>query len=174
MGLGLAACSSGTPTASRTTPKVTAGTSETTTTATPATTAPALKGGANPNGPFCKNLAVDNAAAVTLSKALDAATKSKDLAVVKPAFESFLSATRTELAKVTGSATSAPANVQAAFATVTRFYANLEVIVAHATSVAQIQSSIASLTRTPAITGARTTISAYVTQQCGTATTPST
>lgn len=182
MSLGLAACSSGTSTASRTTSKTSAGkssgasspTSTTSTSSTSASATPVLKGGSSPHSAFCTNLAVENAAEAKLSKGLDAATKSNNLAIVQKAFGSFLTSTQKELAKVTGSATSAPANVKTAFATVTSFYAQLKSTVAHATSIKQIQSAIAGLTQTPAIAGAGSTISAYVTEQCGSSTTPST
>ncbi|MHB1711337.1 MAG: hypothetical protein ACYCV7_08040 [Acidimicrobiales bacterium] len=166
--LGLAACSSGTPSASPTTSKVSAGP------ASKAFPATIRKGGSNPNSSFCKNLARENAAATKLSKGLNTATKSNKLATVQKAFESFLTATQGELAKVTGSATSAPTKVKIAFATVTSFYAQLKLTVAHATSIKQIQTAISGMARGPAITSAGSTISAYVTQQCGSPTTSST
>lgn len=159
LGLGLAACSSGSNSASPTTTKAST------------VTTPALKGGSDPNSTFCKNLSQENATESTLSTGLSNAMKSNNLATIKAAFNSFLVATQGELGKVTGAASSAPADVKAAFKTVTDFYAQLKTTVAGASSVAQIQSSLTSLTGAPAISSAGTTISGYVTGLCGEAAT---
>ena len=142
-------------------------------TTTTATTA-ARTGGFNSNSTFCKDLAQESAAETTLSTGLSDAMKTNDLATIKTAFNTFLDATQVELQKVTGAASSAPANVKAAFKTITDFYAQLKTTVAGASSVAQIQSALTSLTSNAAATSADTTISAYVTGQCGTTTTSST
>jgi hypothetical protein len=157
LGLGLAACSSGSPTT-----KASSGSTAPT---------PALKGGSDPNSTFCKNLSQENATESTLSTGLSNAMKSNNLATIKAAFNSFLVATQGELGKVTGAASSAPPNVKAAFKTVTDFYAQLKTTVAGDSSVAQIQSSLTSLTGAPAIRSAGTTISGYVTGLCGQAST---
>ena len=162
LGLGLAACSSGSNSASPTTTKASSGSTATT---------PALKGGSDPTSTFCKNLSQENATESTLSTGLSNAMKSNNLATIKAAFNSFLVATQGELGKVTGAASSAPADVKAAFKTVTDFYGQLKTTVAGASSVAQIQSSLTSLTGAPAISSAGTTISGYVTGLCGEAAT---
>jgi putative hemolysin len=162
LGLGVAACSSGSNSASPTTTKASSGST--------ATTA-ARTGGSNPNSAFCKGLAQQSATETTLSTGLSDAMKTNDLATIKTAFKTFLDATQVGLQKVTSAASSAPANVKAAFKTITDSYAQIKASVAGASSVAQIQSSLTSLTSAPAATSADTTISAYVTGQCGVAAT---
>jgi hypothetical protein len=165
LGLGLAACSSGSKSASPTTTKASSGSTATT---------PALKGGSNPNSAFCKDLSQQSATETTLSTGLSDAMKTNDLATIKTAFKTFLDATQVGLQKVTGAASSAPANVKTAFKTITDSYAQIKASVAGASSVAQIQSSLTSLTSNAAATSADTTISAYVTGQCGVAATSTT
>jgi putative hemolysin len=162
LGLGVAACSSGSNSASPTTTKASSGST--------ATTA-ARTGGSNPNSAFCKGLAQQSATETTLSTGLSDAMKTNDLATIKTAFKTFLDATQVGLQKVTSAASSAPANVKTAFKTITDSYAQIKASVAGASSVAQIQSSLTSLTSNAAATSADTTISAYVTGQCGVAAT---
>jgi len=167
-GFGLAACSSGTNSASTTTTKASSGS----TTTTIGTT-----GGADPGSAFCKDVLAASASGSkesNLSNALTTAMNTNDLAKVKTAFGPFITESQSELQTASAAAPNAPAAVKTAFQTVTAFYSQVRAKVSSATKLATLQSDITTLSNAKPIVDAGTTISGYVTAQCGTASTTTT
>ncbi len=167
-GLGLAACSSGTNSASSSTTTTKAPSGSTTSTSITTT------GGADPNGAFCKALAAGNATETNLSNNLTTAMNTNNLAKVKTAFGPFITESQAELQQASAAAPTAPAAVKAAFKTVTDFYNQVRTKVSSATNLTTLQSDITTLSDSKPITDAGTTISGYVTAQCGSAATATT
>jgi len=165
-GLALAACSSGANSASSTT-TTTASSGSTTSTSITTT------GGADPTSAFCKDLSAASSTESKLSSDLTTAMNTKNLAKVKTAFGPFITESQSEIQKASAAAPTAPSAVKAAFKTVTDFYTQIKAKVASATNLTTLQTDITNLSNTKAITDAGTTISGYVTAQCGTASTTS-
>jgi hypothetical protein len=159
--LALAACSSGSSTsaASSNTP--------------PSSVSATTPQGANPGSGFCSELNAENAKLGHLGQTFSAAVASHNLASIKQTLGTYLTSAADAMVKVEASMSSAPANVQAALATVNQFFSQLRSAVANASTLKQLETSLGAAGNPAQLQAAGKTLDAYTTSQCGDLTSPS-
>ncbi|HEY2213447.1 MAG TPA: hypothetical protein VGH31_00220 [Acidimicrobiales bacterium] len=133
-------------------------------------------GGSNPGGSFCVAYQNEEKAAenTKYTAAMTAAIESGNIAGVKAAFKQVQAEEGPLLAKAKSVINQTPANVQAAFNIIIAQLPKEYAAVSSATSLTQLQTAFESFATTPAFKTATDTVTAYVTSQCGTLTTPTT
>ena len=134
--------------------------------------APSLQG-VNPGGGFCSELKTENAKSAQFSKTFGTAAASQNITSIKQTLGTYFTQAEGEIARVEATMTSAPANVQAALTTINHYFSQLQSAISSATSMQQLEASMASLGKDAAsLKGAAETLKAYATSQCGSVASP--
>jgi hypothetical protein len=129
--------------------------------------------GANPTSDFCTQLKTENAKFAQLGKTFGAAIASHDFATTKQTLATYFSAVAQAMSEVEASMSSAPADVQAALQTVNQYFSQLQSEIANASSLKQLETSLAAQGNSAQLKAAGATLSAYSKSQCGDLSTPS-
>lgn len=120
-------------------------------------------------GAFCQDLTQAQKVGDSMETTMVSAMSSGSFTKIQQQLETFWTSASQGLHRVEGAMSSAPANVQAAVATVNSFYGQFLTAVKTSTSVQQLGTKVASLGANPQLQKAYLTLKTYDTQRCGTA-----
>jgi hypothetical protein len=125
------------------------------------------KTGSNPNSTMCKDLKAEQTNSSSLGLNIEKAISSGNFASAKAAMLSAFSQDAKYINQALAVIHSAPANVQSAFRDILSFAGQLKTDIANAGSEQQLIASFETLGKNTKLTTDGTTISAWVTSQCG-------
>jgi hypothetical protein len=132
------------------------------------TTTPKRVNGANPTSVLCKSLNGETSDSVKIETAFTKAFASKDFAASKKAMLAAVNLGVKEEGPALRAMQSAAANVQTAIKGLFTFDSTLKADIEKSTSITTLEASLTSLGQNTALTADSTTVTNYITTQCGT------
>lgn len=131
-----------------------------------------MTGGANPGSDFCTELQTEKVKLSQLGTTFGAAIASKNLPAIKTAMATYFTAVEGAMANVEASMASAPSDVQAALTTVNAAFTQMQTAISSATTMKDLETSMAAFGSQPQLKAASKTLTAYTTSQCGNVASP--
>ncbi|HEY1832473.1 MAG TPA: hypothetical protein VGG38_19705 [Acidimicrobiales bacterium] len=131
------------------------------------TTTSASSKGSNPGSALCKDLKAEESQSESLGGTIGAALESGNFATAKQEMLTAINQGLKEASPALSVLQSAPSNVQAAMKALIGFDGQLKSAIENSTSLATMESSFETLGTNPKIQADGTTVSSYVTAQCG-------
>jgi hypothetical protein len=126
-----------------------------------------VKKGQNPGSALCTSLKSEQSSSTKLGEAVEAAFESGDFATAKKDMINALNLGLKEVAPALQALRSAPSNVQTAMRALFKFEGNLKSAIENSTSMTALESSFESLGKNPQLQANSTTVTNYITAQCG-------
>jgi hypothetical protein len=133
---------------------------------TTTTTAPKKKG-SNPNSALCKDLKAEQAQSAKLGSSIASALESGNYASAKQEMVNSINAGLKEAAPALSVLKSAPGSVQTAMKGLIKFDNQFKSAIEGSTSLTTLESSFAQLGQNPSLRTYSTTVTNYITAQCG-------
>jgi hypothetical protein len=131
------------------------------------TTTSANSKGSNPGSTLCKDLKAEENQSNSLGGTIASALESGNFATAKQEMINAINQGLKEASPALSVLQGAPSSVQNAMKTLISFDGQFKSIIENSTSLTNMESSFETLATNPNIAAAGTTVSAYVTAQCG-------
>jgi hypothetical protein len=131
------------------------------------TTTSANSKGSNPGSTLCKDLKAEENQSNSLSGTIASALESGNFATAKQEMINSINQGLKEASPALSALQGAPSSVQNAMKTLISFDGQFKSIVENSTSLTNMESSLETVATNSKIAAAGTTVSAYVTAQCG-------
>jgi hypothetical protein len=137
----------------------------------PTTTTAPKKKGSNPNSALCKDLKAEQAQSAKLGSSIASALESGNYASAKQEMVTSINAGLKQAAPALTVLKSAPGSVQTAMKGLIKFDNQFKSAIESSTSLTTLESSFAQLGQNPSLRTYSTTVTNYITAQCGSITT---
>jgi hypothetical protein len=135
------------------------------------------KKGSNPGSSLCTDLKSEESSSSKLGSTIAAAIESNNYPAAKQDMLNTLNSAEKDAGPALSKLSNAPSNVRNAMKTLISFYNTFKTTIENSTSFEGLTASLAALAKNPQLAADGTTVSNYVTSQCGsilpTTTTPS-
>jgi hypothetical protein len=125
------------------------------------------KKGVNTGSALCTSLKSEESSSSKLGDAVSAAFESGNFATAKQDMLNSLNLGLKEVTPALAALRSAPANVQTAMKGLFKFEDDLKTAIENSTSMTSLESSFEALGKNPQLQANSTTVTNYITQQCG-------
>jgi hypothetical protein len=125
------------------------------------------KKGSNPGSALCKDLKSVESSNSKLGSTISGAIEAGNYAAAKQAMLSTLNVAAKQAGPALSKLSSAPTNVRNAMKTLISFYNTFKTAIENSTSLSVLENSLVQLSKNPQLAADGTTVSNYVTSQCG-------